>query len=256
MKEHNFIDGICTCGKDTSILLTYELLSDNTYEVISGKNIKDIIIPSKYNGLPVTSIGQNAFKNSSVLESVKIPSSIEKIGFKAFYGCNKLTKVVFEDGDGSLDLGTETFKNCIALESIHLPKQLYNMGIYDFMGCSSLKSISVSSENKIYYGKDGVLYRDDSVYYRSSSYGIRVMCYPQAKTEKSLVVDNCECIHDGAFYGSKIETVTIYPKKSTFWIGPIAFSNTNLKYLYYYGGQGTITLGSSALPSTTQIIYK
>ena len=47
----------------------------------------DVIIPSTFDGLPVTSIGKNAFRNDWELTSVTIPSSIKSIGSGAFRGC-------------------------------------------------------------------------------------------------------------------------------------------------------------------------
>ena len=47
----------------------------------------DVIIPSTFDGLPVTSIGKNAFRNDWELTSVTIPSSIKSIGPGAFRGC-------------------------------------------------------------------------------------------------------------------------------------------------------------------------
>ena len=52
-----------------------------------GINIEkawDIEIPSTYNGLPVTEIATNAFKNEAYLTSVIVPDSVTSIGESAF----------------------------------------------------------------------------------------------------------------------------------------------------------------------------
>ena len=46
-----------------------------------------VTIPNTINGLPVTSIGDEAFWYCSSLTSVTIPNSVTSIGDDAFYGC-------------------------------------------------------------------------------------------------------------------------------------------------------------------------
>ena len=56
-------------------------------------------IPSEINGTPVTTIGNAAFRDSSVT-SVTIPASVTEIGSNAFAGCTNLTSVNYA-GDWS-----------------------------------------------------------------------------------------------------------------------------------------------------------
>lgn len=56
-------------------------------------------IPSEINGTPVTTIGNAAFRDSSVT-SVTIPASVTEIGSNAFAGCTNLTSVHYA-GDWS-----------------------------------------------------------------------------------------------------------------------------------------------------------
>jgi len=55
--------------------------------------IGDIIIPDTTNGLPVTSIGVQAFYGCDGLTSVTIPNSVNTIGSAAFYYCTRLAGV-------------------------------------------------------------------------------------------------------------------------------------------------------------------
>ena len=54
-----------------------------------------VIVPSTIKDLPVTSIGNEAFRGCTGLTSVTIPNSVTSIGDLAFYGCDRLTGVYF-----------------------------------------------------------------------------------------------------------------------------------------------------------------
>lgn len=74
---------------------------DATTGTIKKYNGNDAVvnIPSEINGTPVTTIGNAAFRDSSVT-SVPIPASVTEIGSNAFAGCTNLTSVHYE-GDWS-----------------------------------------------------------------------------------------------------------------------------------------------------------
>ena len=71
---------ICLLCEDTleneiiPSILKYTLLSDGTYEVsgFGGDGYTDVVIPSEYNGKPITSIGNSAFANTKVKLSMPL----------------------------------------------------------------------------------------------------------------------------------------------------------------------------------------
>ena len=75
---------------------------DATTVTIKKYNGNDAVvnIPSEINGTPVTTIGNAAFRDSSVT-SVTIPDSVTEIGANAFAGCTNLTSVNYIGGDWS-----------------------------------------------------------------------------------------------------------------------------------------------------------
>ncbi len=51
------------------------------------------MIPDTINGLPVTSLGADAFEYNVNLTSVTIPNSVTNIDISALYGCSNLTAI-------------------------------------------------------------------------------------------------------------------------------------------------------------------
>ena len=76
--------------------LEFKLSEDEKYySVVSIGNCTDtnVVIPEEYKGLPVTQIGNSAFKNCKSIESITIPVSIRYIDAYAFDGCNLITSL-------------------------------------------------------------------------------------------------------------------------------------------------------------------
>jgi hypothetical protein len=83
-----------------------------------------VTVPATINGLPVTSIGDNAFSGCYCLTSITIPDSIATIGDYAF-NCyrntviqpgSSLTKITI--GSGVTNIGTNAFYGCTELGGI------------------------------------------------------------------------------------------------------------------------------------------
>lgn len=100
----------------------------------------DAIIES-INGMPVTNLFFNIFKDCTFLESITIPSSVTAIGEKAFYNCTNLTSITIPEGVTTIDYNT--FQNCTSLTSITLPDSVTAIGTAAFSGCTSLTSIII-----------------------------------------------------------------------------------------------------------------
>lgn len=111
--QHNFIirldltnwDWGTITGATFTITVTApsrDFTFDATTGTIKKYNGNDAVvnIPSEINGTPVTTIGNAAFRDSSVT-SVTIPASVTEIGANAFAGCTNLTSVNYIGGDWS-----------------------------------------------------------------------------------------------------------------------------------------------------------
>jgi len=148
----------------------YYIDSGNTititkYESKSGN--RDITIPSKINGKPVTDIGPEAFKGCTSLTSITIPSSVTKIENYAFQNCTGLTSITIPDG--VTEIGWEPFRDC-----------------------TGLAAINVNAANTEYSSEGGVLYNKDKT---------ELIRCPQAKTGALIIPNSVTQIWARSFYG-------------------------------------------------------
>ena len=100
-----------------------------------------VTIPDTINGLPVTSIGYQAFWLCTNLTSVTIPTSITSIGQGAFYFCTSLTNITIPTSVTSL--GQDTFCYCWSLTSVMIPASVTSIGDHAFYDCTSLTNITI-----------------------------------------------------------------------------------------------------------------
>ena len=144
----------------------FEKKPDGTYELKpdSTANLPEtLIIPETYNGKSVTSIGEGAFKNCTViviviilgnirdigdhafdgctnLKNVKMSDDLQTVGDYAFNGCSSLTSVTF--GKSVTSIGEGAFSGCTNLVRANMPNSVTDIGAQAFYRCSSLSGVS------------------------------------------------------------------------------------------------------------------
>jgi len=129
--------------EDEDILLAYELINNGTAYSVAGcdKNATEIIIPSAYKGLPVTSIGDRAFFGYSSLISVTIPESVTFIDKFAFSDCGSLTGITLPAH--LTEISSAAFRNCNSLPSLIIPESVTTIGEYAFDYCRGITEITI-----------------------------------------------------------------------------------------------------------------
>ena len=124
--------------------LVFTLNEEGTEYMLSGYTelcSGELVIPSTYNGLPVTSIRRDSFRNCTDITSVTIPGSIEVISDGAFELCSGIVSITFEQG--VKEIGGSSFLLCSGLTFLSMPESLESIGTSVFKMCTSLTSVSI-----------------------------------------------------------------------------------------------------------------
>ena len=100
-----------------------------------------LVIPNTLSGLPVASIGTNAFQSNTNLTSVTIPNTVTNIDGHAFYACTHLASITIPDTVTSL--GSFVFGYCVSLTNVTIPPAITNLGVEAFYDCYHLPSIVI-----------------------------------------------------------------------------------------------------------------
>ena len=161
----------------------------------------ELVIPETYNGFTVIGIdgltrdldtSENQTYHTGIT-SVKIPSSVKKIGDYAFYGMSNLQSITFNGGNNVEEIGYFAFANCTSLTSFEIGKNVQFIGEAAFGGCDALASFSLQSGNQSYNCSDGVIYSKD---------GTALNFFPAGRGGTFTVPETVSSIGAGAFYGN------------------------------------------------------
>lgn len=158
--EHVLVDGLCTiCSArpQGTTGLEYQLNQYGTGYVVVGIGDSvdsDIIIPSSYNGKPVTEIEGNFIEGKNFVESVTIPVSVKYIN-GAFYGASSLNAIKIDDlyswckisfgasyNNPLYNAGNLYYKDELVTELV-IPEGIEMIGAVQFGGCTSITSVTI-----------------------------------------------------------------------------------------------------------------
>lgn len=179
-----------------------DFTSDQQGVVIKGMADKEkelsatkIIIPKTIEGFPVKEIAPEAFC-SDYFETVKLPPTIEKIGYLAFGNCDELQKIDLPSGLKTIQ--AEAFSHCNRLKEIEIPDTVQDLGeekikysigsSYDYRTGSVFETCANLSKVKLPKGLKKI--------------PIRTFEGCEALTEINIP-DSVEVIGEEAFYGCR-----------------------------------------------------
>ena len=201
---------------------------DATTGTIKKYNGNDAVvnIPSEINGTPVTTIGNAAFRDSSVT-SVTIPASVTEIGANAFAGCTNLTSVNYA-GDWS---------NLTIQSGNPAVEDAANEQLFDFAFTPDNTAVIVNNYKCKGTAADVTI---PSCYKGKPVTAINNAAFPNSAVTSVTIPDSITSIPDAAFVNcSKLTNISI--PNSVTYIGFSAFD-------------GCASLKSITLPSSLRTI--
>ncbi|MDE6373777.1 MAG: leucine-rich repeat domain-containing protein, partial [Clostridia bacterium] len=161
--------------------------------ILAGKGTAtdtDLVIPSEYEGKPVTEIKQKAFYDDDLITSVTIPDSIKTIGASAFWSCGELKTV--NVGCGITKINSNAFQFCEKLVKVN-----YAGDTADWCGITFGNQYA----NPLYYGRN--LYMENKL------------------LTEIIIPSTVKTVNQAAFYGCSATALTLHNKVTT--IGNLAF---------------------------------
>jgi len=201
---------------------TFDLLGGTDYQLtsITDTTMTALGVPSTYNGLPITSIGSECFRDLTHLSKLSLPDTLIAIGDGAFAGCTSLT-------------------------SIRIPKTVEYIGMNVTIGCASLTSIDVDPLNAYYSSIDGVLFAETETV---------LVAHPSNHGSDYVIPSTVTTIASFAFAESAALTSVTFPS-GLISIGDNAFVNcTSLDNVVLPDSVTTLGIGSFALCSSLTTI--
>jgi hypothetical protein len=187
-----------------------------------------LTIPIAIDGLTISGIGNNAFRNCTNRTSVTIPNSVTSIGESAFRGCLSLTNIAIPDG--VISIGDYAFQFCGDMTSISIPNRVTDIGEGEFYGCTDLTSVTIP----------------DSV----TSIGYWAFCGCSSLTNV-IIGNSVTSIVDQAFDNCGDLTSVYFKGNAPSLGGPDVFSgdaNTTIYYMPWTTGWSTIFGGRPTVP--------
>jgi len=185
-----------------------------------------VTIPNWNLGMPVTTIGSQAFYGSAIT-SVTIGTNVTSIADEAFQYCSSLTSIVIPNN--VRNISWDAFADCDKMTNAMIGTRVNILGGDAFSRCGTLTAIMVDPNNATFSSVDGVLFDKNQS---------TLIKFPGGKAGNYAVSPNVTSIANGAFAISyKLLNVTI--PDSVTGIGEQAFKScTSLK---------SVTLGSNVI---------
>ena len=116
-----------------------------------------VIVPDNIDGYDVTEIGGSAFAGCTNVKEIKLPETLETIGYYAFGSCTGLESIKIPSKVKTI--GREAFEYCSSLKEINLPESIETLGS-KFIRRTQIEEIqipkSLKSGSSALYGANGL----------------------------------------------------------------------------------------------------
>ena len=119
----------------------YSLINNGTEVEITGYagSGGNLTIPGSFSGVPVTTIGEEAFSLVNSMISISIPAGVTSIGPYAFMGCKSL--ILSNIPSNVTTIGSGAFDGCTSLTSLIIPGDVKTIENWNLPGMFSVDII-------------------------------------------------------------------------------------------------------------------
>ena len=137
----------CPAGKTGSYAIPdrTEALGFGAFE---GSHLSEINISDQSS---LQTIGYKAFYNCEQIRSIHIPATVVSLDYYAFAYCKKLNNLDLAEGSTLNGIYEGAFYGCESLAAIQIPNSVMEIGEYAFYGCESLSKVGIT-ENSMLQG--------------------------------------------------------------------------------------------------------
>ena len=216
-------------------------------------------IPSHVNGIPVTTIEEDALSNDTMV-SLEIPWTVRSIGEEAVSGSHALETVIFYKG--LIGIGYGAFADCTALKTVELPTTLERLGGSAFRSCTALTEVTLDCNPEIgsrAFSECSALEKVSFVGKSFRTYSLQSSAFEfDTALKEAVFSEGLEKIDSYCFSGCT-SLGTIYLPVTLKTVSANAFSGVGTLKVYYGGSEEqwksvSIANGNDAL-SNAEILY-
>lgn len=211
------------------------VFSDNGATIVfcpEGRTGEYVVLSS------VTKIGERAFYGCDKLTKIVIPGNVVEIGTEAFRGCTMLNQLVFQgiSSDPALTIGESAFYGCTSLTSLSLPENLKVLGQYAFGNIVSLTKVTINTAlPEIDYSNGAFASMSGKTYVRTLVLGPNVVVFDV----------------NGVFGSTSLTSVEVDPSNQNYEaVDGVLFNKGMTRIVYYPSGR----TGAYTLPDSVQEI--
>lgn len=128
-----------------SLDLAYTLIDVGDRTELTEWLYEHNILPLEY----VEKVYSKMFDTAVTSSFIVIPNHITTIEHHAFYNCEFIESVVFEDDSRCISFDGSAFGQCDSLKQIIIPKSVQAIGAQCFNNCTQLKQITIPESVKV-----------------------------------------------------------------------------------------------------------
>ena len=217
----------CPAGKTGSYAIPdrTEALGFGAFE---GSHLSEINISDQSS---LQTIGYKAFYNCEQIISIHIPATVVSLDYYAFAYCKKLNNLDLAQGSTLNGIYEGAFYGCEALTAIRIPDTVMEIGEYAFYGCEALDTVNITENSMLQ--------------------GIFAHAFEHTAISEIQIPDSVLEIGSYAFADCKLKTATT--GKNVREVGAHAFSD-NSEMTEFTFGESLVDVGKAVLSGNRKIV--